>query len=638
LSVFWLVFICVFAVLTLAVAVINVYIHSRLSEYESAQPMYLAQSVFDEYFASPDFNALLDEAGYVLSYAETRSDAADYFKSAAENGEISFTQVTSAFEARTDALVYIVRAGSVNIAKFTLIPTGETTKHGSVLYELGELMLIRRERPEPVLPEEKTMPAYYSAELEQEYGPFVLDAIRAYAKQAYAQSGVSALKYYEPGSDPYKRLGRIDVYTERWVKHSIENETAGEFRELDGGAFSCRVSYTVRLKASGRADEINTEDYTLFLRPNAAGKYLIYAQYVTGADIPADIYSEKPAQRLSLHLPSGSAAANITDGSTASGTAFTSNDRLSVSAVGICSVYIVWQEPPTAAASLEAGGKTYTIGEYGFLHELVRMEAPASSFELSFSSDAIIAELCAYGSGVLPSQLQDWKPPLLKADLLVAVPQIGDELTQFGGLLPLYAGERGLDVQVAALTRPGEENDALYHEFLDALWAAGVRNYPVFGPFIDSDAARAEVFAADNEYSREKVLDYQVQLLRRFKPEVAVTAGIDGGEGDGIRVLCAGTLLDAAGICGNSAHFPNSAAAFGLWEVKRLYLRGYDEDTVTLSYSAPLTFFGGTSALDAARAALGMYRSGAVSTGIAADSGSFGLVHGTAAGTPDDLF
>jgi hypothetical protein len=637
LPVFWLAFICVFAVLAVTVAIINIYIHSRLSEYESAQPMYLAQSVFDEYFANPDFETLIEKTGYVLSYAETQADAVNYFKTAAANGEISFTQVTSAFEAQEDALVYIVRAGNVNFAKLSLVPTGETTKHGSVLYELGELMLIRRERPEPVLPEEKTVPVYYSAELQAQYETFVLEAIRAYAKQAVAQSGVTALKYYEPGSDPYKRLGRIDVYTEKWVRYSLENESASEFRELENGVFSCRVNYTARLKATGREDELHTEDYTLFLRPNAAGKYLIYAQYVTGADIPADVYAEKPAESLYLNISSESPVPNISDKDVSTYEAFGSGDSLTAAGGNIHTVYIVWQEPPSSPAALEADGKTYALGAYGFLHEIVRLDAPVSSFKLSFASEARVAEIYAYSNGVLPPQLQDWNPPLLKTDLLVVVPQIGDELTQFGGLLPLFA-DKEFDVQVATLTRPDEAGTVLYHEFLDALWMAGVRNYPVSGPFIDSDAARAEVFAAENEYSREKVLDYQVQLLRRFKPEVAITAGIYGGDGYGIRTLCAGTLLDAVYSCGNSVHFPNSAAAFGLWEVKLLYLRGYDENMLILDYSAPLSSFGGASALSAAKTALLQYSSGGVTGEIAPDSTNYGLIYGTADDTPVDLF
>lgn len=67
--------------------------------------------------------------------------------------------------------------------------------------------------------------------------------------------------------------------------------------------------------------------------------------------------------------------------------------------------------------------------------------------------------------------------------LVVAHPD--DDLLWFGGLLPYYAGEKGLRVQVVYLAPTSTSRRT---ELLAALWECGVTAYPTFLGFHDKQA------------------------------------------------------------------------------------------------------------------------------------------------------
>ena len=81
-----------------------------------------------------------------------------------------------------------------------------------------------------------------------------------------------------------------------------------------------------------------------------------------------------------------------------------------------------------------------------------------------------------------------------KDDLLVLAGHPDDEILFFGGTIPYYAGERGLNVVVAYLTC-GTYSDGTQvrrSELLNGLWEMGVRTYPVIGDFWDKYSKKLE--------------------------------------------------------------------------------------------------------------------------------------------------
>jgi hypothetical protein len=282
--VFWRVYAAAVALFVIAAVIVNVYISARLSEYESAQPKHAAQAVFEKYFANPDFAALLEQTDYTLAEAETFENAVDYFTARTSGGQLRLTSATNTFEERRDSLVYVVKAGDVSIAKFTLVPSGQTTKHGSVLYTEDTLTLIRRERPAPPTPPPPP-PVVYSEALQAEYGDYALAAAETFSKRSRLQATrAQALAYCEPGSQVAQRISSLESWAnQRYDSYGFESEIADEFLELSDSAFSCRVRFNFRMKKRGQEDVIDVVDCTLYLRKNAKGQYRVFAQYNTGA-------------------------------------------------------------------------------------------------------------------------------------------------------------------------------------------------------------------------------------------------------------------------------------------------------------------------------------------------------------------
>ena len=63
-----------------------------------------------------------------------------------------------------------------------------------------------------------------------------------------------------------------------------------------------------------------------------------------------------------------------------------------------------------------------------------------------------INEVFVFGDGDLPDWVQRWEPTPEKADLLLLVAHPDDELIFFGGTIPTYAVERGMNVVVAYMS------------------------------------------------------------------------------------------------------------------------------------------------------------------------------------------
>ncbi len=318
------------------------------------------------------------------------------------------------------------------------------------------------------------------------------------------------------------------------------------------------------------------------------------------AGAPAD--TQIPAEGYSVTLADGTPAYSLTDANRASSLNFAEGNVLNIeSETPFTGVYLVWDTPPGAYELAPEGGAAIPCGQYGYLHDYTPLAAPATKLELRFlAGNYKLCDVYLFTEGTLPGWVQVWSPPLEKADMLVLPTHADDEHLFFGGTLPLYAGERGMNVQVVYLTNHfGEPYRP--HELLNGLWTVGVRAYPVMGPFPDVYATLASVEAAEAEFGYDNVLDFQVQMIRRFKPEVIVAHDLNGEYGHGAHILNARTLLAALEVSNDASVSPDSAAEYGVWDVPKTYLHLYPEGQMTVDWNIPLAKFGGRTALDMAK-------------------------------------
>jgi len=276
---------------------------------------------------------------------------------------------------------------------------------------------------------------------------------------------------------------------------------------------------------------------------------------------------------------------------------------------GIGSLYLMFDlEYGDYTITDNTTGQASTAGEHGFLHEFVDLEAAfgicPTSVTLDFANGSVrLSEIYVFSKGAAPDFVQQWQAPLeANTDLLLLATHGDDDQLFFAGLLPYYAGALDCRVQVAYLTDHRNLTYARTHEMLNGLWAMGVEAYPVFGGFDDFRIDSLE--GTYNEYARlgttkDELLEFVVEQLRRFRPLAVVGHDINGEYGHGMHMVYTDLLMQAVEVSNDAASYPGSADAYGTWDVPKTYLHLYEENPIVLDYDTPLDYFNGLTAFQA---------------------------------------
>lgn len=110
-----------------------------MADYEASQPKYVAERMFREYFADPDYAELLRLTGGQHSEFETYDDLVRYVSDQIGSGETEYRGVTGDLSGET--LKYVVSAGDVRFAQFTVVKSDEVTEFGNPIYSYGDIQL-----------------------------------------------------------------------------------------------------------------------------------------------------------------------------------------------------------------------------------------------------------------------------------------------------------------------------------------------------------------------------------------------------------------------------------------------------------------------------------------------------------------
>ena len=238
----------------------------------------------------------------------------------------------------------------------------------------------------------------------------------------------------------------------------------------------------------------------------------------------------------------GAAVSTLSDGKPGTFVSFVNDGEVTITAPegkSISTLYIIWRTPPEQWF-VDAQEKTYTGGEYGFLHETIRLDQPSSEAVLHWEDrQAYLADIHVFGEGTLPDWVQRWEPPEGPADLLLFPTHADDEHLYFGGTMPYYASRGDVIMQVCYMVNHNGEPYRL-HEQLDGLWTAGVRRYPIIPEFPDIYSNSLE--HAQTIYDKEEILAYQTEMIRRFQPMVIIGHDLKGEYGHGAHMLNAACL------------------------------------------------------------------------------------------------
>ena len=277
------------------------------------------------------------------------------------------------------------------------------------------------------------------------------------------------------------------------------------------------------------------------------------------------------------------------------------------------SLYICFREMPTSYQLQRKEGKewiTFAEGDTRFYHAFYELDGETEIRIYSTQKSKhrlVLNELFIFGEGEVPDWVQRWEDTEEKADILLLVAHPDDDLIFFAGTIPTYAVERDKRMVIAYLTYCDKTRRS---EALNGLWSLGVRNYPVFGSFPDKYARslkEAYKEAAGNSYStgKKKVHQWVTELFRKYQPEVVLTQDIKGEYGHGQHRMVADASILCYDYAADPESFPDSAEAYGTWEVKKLYIHRYGDEDVRLHFAwdEPLESQGGLTGMEAATAA-----------------------------------
>lgn len=267
--------------------------------------------------------------------------------------------------------------------------------------------------------------------------------------------------------------------------------------------------------------------------------------------------------------------------------------------------YVVWNSPPGEYA-LKCDNNTVKV-EDDYIHKLIAFDTPVKSFNIISESGGALAEIYLFDSDNFPEFVQKWEQPCEQADIVVLSTHADDEYLMFGGTIPYYAKELGLNVQILYTTTHFHQQPRP-HELLNALWHAGVKNYPVFGVVADTWFI-SSIEEAKQHFDFDTVREWLVEQIRRFKPSVLVTHDIDGEYGHGAHKMSAQLTMEAVELTANAGEYPESAEKYGVWDVPKTYLHFWKENAIEMDWEIPLESFGGISAKEAAQECFEFHKS-----------------------------
>ena len=274
----------------------------------------------------------------------------------------------------------------------------------------------------------------------------------------------------------------------------------------------------------------------------------------------------------------------------------------------IGSIYMIFQYEygPYEVVNNDTG-EMVTVGHERFLHQFLDMNELFGSYPESVTVNlnygpVSINDMHVFTPGKVPDYVQKWKMPKEgETDLILFSAHADDEHLFFAGVLPTYAVERDMEVLVVYLTNHRNYTPIRAHEILNGLWAIGIDTYPIIPDYIDfhiKDMEYTYNWYESHGVSRDELLGYVVEQMRRFKPKVVVTHDFEGEYGHGQHMVCADLVAKAVQITNDASKYPELAEKYGTWDVSKAYFHLYEENPIVMDWDQPLESYGGMTAFE----------------------------------------
>ena len=313
---------------------------------------------------------------------------------------------------------------------------------------------------------------------------------------------------------------------------------------------------------------------------------------------------------------STASAKNIADGSI--GTAWTPGGDspeliMRLPEGGAAWIQIHWSLPPTNYTLVEYDANQNTLhthtaedDSFACLAQLFPLDEETRYISIQFSqAKQGINEICVFPEGDLPAAAAQWEAPHEKCDLLVISTHQDDEWLWFGGIIPYYDLVMGKDVQVVYMANCGR---ARYAEALNGLAVSGVRTYPFFVGLKDKRDTSLNASVRTWNGS-DSVIGVMTAIIRRFKPEVILTHDWNGEYGHPQHIVTSRAMEYAIEAAADPEKYPDSAAEYGVWEVKKLYRHLETKNRIAFDWHVAYEEFGGRTGIEVATDSMNQHAS-----------------------------
>lgn len=328
---------------------------------------------------------------------------------------------------------------------------------------------------------------------------------------------------------------------------------------------------------------------------------------VVSARAEGDGTAEDLTGSCAVVLPERSAAfaARLSDGRYNSRISFKKEESLEIMlSDGAKGLYIAWYEAPEAVRieALDSAGEMLETmpANPDLLNEYFALPDRCKAVRIAGDKAFAVSELRVYDAVTPPEQLcvMAAQQPQPKAMLIAA--HTADEAYDFGSLLPFFCGGDAAIVFLSSESRQAKQ------QAIENLYALGSRTQPVFADF----PYYRTVLNIKGMYGLVDKVDlsnWLIALLRRYQPGVLITHSALGEGGDGMHLLAATHVPLAAEQAADEKKEYVSQRAYGVWQVEAVYQHLEAGTAPLYDTRAPISAFGGKSALELSQEAFDRY-------------------------------
>ncbi|NLI52828.1 MAG: hypothetical protein GX417_00730 [Clostridiales bacterium] len=310
---------------------------------------------------------------------------------------------------------------------------------------------------------------------------------------------------------------------------------------------------------------------------------------------------------VTLPERSASFAARLTDGRYNSRISFKKDEMLEVMLPdGAKGLYIAWYAAPEAAQieALSAAGTVLKTAPAStdLLNEYYALPDGCDSVRISGESAFAVSELRVFDADVPPDGLAVMSAPASQVKAMLVLAHTADEAFDFGSLLPYLGGSDAAIVFLSSESRQAQQ------QAIEAMYSLGSRTQPVFGafPYYKTDLELKKLYGL---IEKTDVTEWLIRTIRRYQPQTIITHAADGEHDDGMSRLVAAHVLIAAEQAADESKEYVSERQYGVWQVASVYQHLETGSSPLYDTSAPLSGFGGMSALELAQACYERYTS-----------------------------